>query len=256
MLTSASWRKQYERMIRWRHRFWLDVSINQDDAADIFFTFAQCCAHLVDWLENDRSQPIRRSVAEEYVATSSALAFCRDFSNGSKHARLEAKKIHIAPGTTVEPLQIGDSSEEPREITVTRTRLFFDWDGRAIDGESFARICVAEWDRFLREKGLLDREAVVTVLIEAAAYSTLSAMTSHLPASDMRRIASVNAIRLTGGSGWILSYSPEAAPGICELLKVAEQCYREGMGNEQWARICRSTIEIITTEAGKSPPTC
>jgi hypothetical protein len=96
------WREQYDRMKRWRRR----VQQSRDDrdaVRDSFYAFAQTCYHLVDWLENDRSQPIRRGIAKRFVKDSGLLSFCRDICNGSKHARLEAKSVNVVD----KPIQLG-----------------------------------------------------------------------------------------------------------------------------------------------------
>jgi hypothetical protein len=54
-------------MRRWQARLWLDPILHGEHAFDSFYAFAQNCSHLVDWLENDRSQHIRRTEAEVFV---------------------------------------------------------------------------------------------------------------------------------------------------------------------------------------------
>ena len=81
-------------MKRWRRRLQRD-RIDPDAVRDSFFAFTQTCYHLVDWLENDKSQPIRRRMAEQFIEESGVLSFCRDVCNGSKHAQLDAKKVNV-----------------------------------------------------------------------------------------------------------------------------------------------------------------
>ena len=145
-----AWREQYDRMKRWQERQWLEPILHGDHATDSFYAFAQACYHLVDWLENDRSQPVRRGQAEAFVDASSPLAFCRDICNGSKHARLVAKKVRITSTKTVATVRIEDE-----EVVVDGTTLFVEWAGKLIDFESFAGLCVQDWEKFLRSEGLL-----------------------------------------------------------------------------------------------------
>ena len=67
-MAGPMWREQYDRMQRWRFRLWVGVEhiVGGGDQAlvDAFYAFAQTCYHLVDWLENDRSQHVRRTYAE------------------------------------------------------------------------------------------------------------------------------------------------------------------------------------------------
>ena len=150
-----SWREQYDRMKRWQQRLWLDPILHDEHAVDSFYSFAQACYHLVDWLENDRSQHVRRAQAEEYVDRSPVLAFCRDICNGSKHARLEAKKVQVTIRKEISSYSIENDSGQTTEHTVEQTKLFVGYDDQLIDVEMFAGFCVEEWDRFLLSEKLL-----------------------------------------------------------------------------------------------------
>ncbi len=148
------WREQYDRMKRWQERLWLDPILHDAHAVDSFYAFAQACYHLVDWLKNDPTQDVRR--AKAYVAGSPMLAFCRDICNGSKHARLEAKKVQVTTRKTITgSYNYEDDSGETRQLVFERTELFVGWDDTFIDVETFAGWCVQDWDRFLHSEGLL-----------------------------------------------------------------------------------------------------
>ena len=156
----ADWREQYARVKRWQYVMWLGVDriMFGANAVDTFYAFAQACSHLVDWLENDRKQHVRRQRAEEYVNSNALLAFCRDISNGSKHARLDAKRVKVTSQTArMGSYQMEDDSGQPREQVVEETRILIDYDGQVVDVEVLAGLCVEEWDKFLREEGLLQR---------------------------------------------------------------------------------------------------
>jgi len=152
---NVPWREQYDRMLRWKERLWLDPMLHGEHAVDSLYVFAQTCFHLTDWLENDRSQHVRREQAERYVASSPTLAFCRDICNGSKHAKLEAKKVRVTTRKVVESYSIQDETGVPLEGTVERTELFVDLNGEVIDIETFGARCIEEWNRFLVGEGLL-----------------------------------------------------------------------------------------------------
>ena len=142
---ASSWREQYERMKRWRKR--VQRGDDPDDVRDNFFAFTQACYHLVDWLENDKSQLIRRRKAEECVEESEILRVCRDICNGSKHARLEKKKAEV----TDKPVRLG------HEMVVWG--LSIEHGGWSCTAASFAGRCIVEWNKFLREHKLLKRRA-------------------------------------------------------------------------------------------------
>jgi hypothetical protein len=143
-----SWREQYARMVRWHkrlRRYRLDPD-NPEYARDNFFAFAQACYHLVDWLGNDKSQPIRRSDAKQFVDATPVLAFCRDIYNGSKHAVHDAKrkKVHV----TTYSMPVGEGKWWASELCV-------EYQGLSYSAPGFAYLCIANWRKFLREKKLL-----------------------------------------------------------------------------------------------------
>jgi hypothetical protein len=146
--TAPSWREQYNRMVRWEkrlRRYRLDPD-NPEYARDNFFAFAQACYHLVDWLENDKTQPIRRSVANQFVAATPVLAFCRDICKGSKHAvhLTRMKKVNV----TTWSMPVGDGMAWASWLSV-------ECQGRSHSAQGFAYLCIANWRKFLREKKLL-----------------------------------------------------------------------------------------------------
>lgn len=149
----ADWREQYDRMNRWLYRLEHE---NRDAEVlhDVFFAFVQNCSHLTDWLEHDRSQPIRRTDAKQFVFNSAVLSFCEEVCQGSKHATLEAKKVKAQALTSSigEVRTIGPSGEEERREVVFYD-LFIKWQGTLVSAEEFGRMCVKEWDRLLRAKG-------------------------------------------------------------------------------------------------------
>jgi hypothetical protein len=128
-------------MKRWRKRVQRD-RIDLDDGRDSFYAFTQACYHLVDWLENDRTQPIRRCTADEFVETKPVLRFCRDICNGSKHGVLEAKKVRVKNRS----VKLG-AEEAVWELSV-------EYEGQSYTASWFARLCILEWDRFLRKEKL------------------------------------------------------------------------------------------------------
>jgi len=143
-MTQPSWREQYDRVVRWERRlrlYRLDPD-NPEYARDNFFAFAQACYHLVDWLENDKSQPIRRSAADKFVAATPVLAFCRDICIGVKHAMHGAKrkKVNVTTWSGV----VGEVSD-----------LLVEHEGLSYSAAGFAHLCIANWRKFLREGKLL-----------------------------------------------------------------------------------------------------
>jgi len=104
---------------------------------------------LVDWLENDRSQHVRRTYAKTYVKSRPVLTFCGEISNGSKHAKLQARKVQVSLRKTIlgsYPME--DESGQQQEHAVEGTQLFIRWGEDLIEADNFARQCIEEWDRF------------------------------------------------------------------------------------------------------------
>jgi|GEM_PF-4779312 len=154
----ADSREQFLRIARWKARLWIDPIIHKENAVDSFYAFAAACYHLVDWLENDTSQPIRREKAEAYVLNSEILKFCGAICNGSKHAQLEQKKVRVRTEKTTESIHVGDDADD---VVVEHTRMFVEWQGKDVDVEEFAARCMEEWGRVPSERGTWPRVACV-----------------------------------------------------------------------------------------------
>lgn len=239
---------------RWKERLWLDPVLLEDDAVDTFYAFAQSCYHLVDWLENDQSQHVRRTEADAHVQASPALSFCREICHGSKHAQLEQKNVHVATTRSIDSVPIQDESGQTQEIRVRNTKLFVDWHGGPVDIEAFGRICVDEWDRFLRDKGLLSAEPMVAFTIDGVTYSLLRDDATSL--SPEAQTAISNAMRIFGETVRELSCRPEIAHEIGEWLTHAERGYLAQPGQEWKASVCHIAAEAVAALlAGQAPPT-
>lgn len=169
MSASASlWREQYDRMLRWYGRLWLGmehVAGRSDQAPiDVFYAFAQTCSHLVDWLDHDTSQPIRRRQAEAYVAGSPALSFCADICIGAKHARLTQRGINVSSQRTVlGAFDFEDDSGQKVEKVVEAPETFINFNGQQVEAWEFALTCINEWHRLLLDEGLLSRDEDLTL---------------------------------------------------------------------------------------------
>lgn len=151
----ADWREQYDRMKRWRETMRVDRG-DRERVADIFFAFAQTCYHMVDWLENDRSQPIRRGEANGHVLASDALSFCNDVCQGSKHARLEERDVDLSvieSMVTDYRIHVGEGLTTSGQRAVQKLHL--EWHGNVVLALDFADQCIFEWEQLLRACGLL-----------------------------------------------------------------------------------------------------
>jgi hypothetical protein len=158
----SDWWEQYHRMKRWRRQ--LDTLIQRrteradahiEQLRDLFFAFFQTCDHMQDWLANDAWNPMSRAEVEAYVHTSPALSVCRDLCNGSKHARLDAKRVDLREDhkiTNVQTIYTGD--EEIAKMLHLEPTLTLIYRGEPVDPFDLADRCVAAWDSFLAQHSL------------------------------------------------------------------------------------------------------
>ncbi len=111
---------------------------------------------MVDWLENDPSQPFRRTRAEAHVNSHPVLAFCRDICNGSRHAQLQTKGVETTIQTTVSTFSIEGKSGESQQEVVKMPELLVRLPGADFIGVSdFAHQCIEAWNVLLWGEGLL-----------------------------------------------------------------------------------------------------
>ena len=158
------WREQYQRMRRARARLnseWNGHAKRPDGlehVRDAFYHFFQDCYHMVDWLGNDPSQPIRHPEADKFVMASTALWTCHELCQGSKHARLEPKGIKaLRPEQQViSRLPFVDASgKELAAVVFTAMEMTVVRSAGNVNAFDLADECTAEWDRFLSSRGLV-----------------------------------------------------------------------------------------------------
>jgi len=155
----SNFRQQYNRMVRWRNRIKEDSQPGPEAALDVFFAFTHACYHLVDWLEHDYSQPIRRADADRLVDESEVLRFCRNICNGSKHATLAARKVHPSTITKLNGWRFDylDNGDLSAGSDVYAYEVVLDWQNGQISALDFADRCIDEWVRILRTQDLAPR---------------------------------------------------------------------------------------------------
>jgi len=101
MHSPRKYRVQFERMMRWYHRFEerdsiafmkLPSQFNEVDfflhALDDILAFFLNCYSLKDWIKNDETidQEVRDNV-EKYINEAECMRICADICNGSKHLK-------------------------------------------------------------------------------------------------------------------------------------------------------------------------
>lgn len=93
------------------------------------------------------------------IDRASVLAFCRNICHGSKHARLEAKKVQVETRTTTSgayPYKDDcsgdkDNAVETREHVVVHG-VVVGWGDKFVDVETFGEWCVDEWALKTRQR--------------------------------------------------------------------------------------------------------
>lgn len=148
----ARWPAQYRRMMRWCDRVVATVDagrlIDEHDADDLY-AFFSTCHHLGDWLWNDPSAKVSQGEVRKWVKSERVLRVCADVANGVKHLKLREGSVlahrlaHVNIAGSVENGQWVDT-----------VAVVFTGDD-VEDALPIVHECIAAWDRFLTERGLL-----------------------------------------------------------------------------------------------------
>jgi hypothetical protein len=150
---TLTWRKQYERMKRWRARLGGHTGV-EDLRVDDFYAFFTTCFHLKDWLKHDTSLPeCVRADVETYISATFWLKLCADLANGSKHlelssARIDPKARVATQGPAFQPWVFQANAFQTKPIVTVHA------DGQAWAALTVANHCVEAWDSFLQRKGV------------------------------------------------------------------------------------------------------
>jgi hypothetical protein len=152
-------------------------------ARDALFHFFQDGYHLKDWLINDERVDVVPSEVERAVSASERLSMCADLCNGTKHRALtrtartgdpstaftgQSVTIHVGSLEELASVDLsgvwrldGDPlSGDVASVSGPTGFTTHSWEvksrGKRYDAVTLAAQVVAEWDRWLVERGLLD----------------------------------------------------------------------------------------------------
>lgn len=151
------WKEQYDRTHRW---FAMFSSTNDgrehdrvsDHYEDERYAFFQNCHHLKDWLKNDPATAALVSDVEDLINGSPNLSLCADIANGSKHLTLKNPRHKPQPKTGRRHfslnLTVGSEPTISAKYEVVAGQETY-------DAYTVAKACMAEWEDYLRGKGLL-----------------------------------------------------------------------------------------------------
>jgi hypothetical protein len=154
-----AWHEQYDRMLRWFERLHRPGEIDEH-RRDEYYAFFLICYHLKDWLKTDpvvqqRVLNMGRKV-EGFVNATLSLRLCADLANGVKHFVVTKRiRIDADAGLSVVPVAFEAEAFQEDAFQVTGAVVAKAADQRW-DAEAVAGRCVADWQRFLRDVGLLD----------------------------------------------------------------------------------------------------
>jgi hypothetical protein len=149
-MASARWPEQYKRMKRWRKRL-NEQSQNEENRRDDFYAFFVCGYHLADWIRSDDSvaDDVRASAWE--FRNTGALGLARDVANGFKHLKRDRRPADADARVEVIGGMHGGHSEPTSSGFVIEGEGAQTWE----DAVALADRCIGEWNRFLREHGLM-----------------------------------------------------------------------------------------------------
>jgi len=151
---TPTWREQYDRVKRWRARLGERTGV-EDRRVDDFYAFFSTCFHLKDWLKQDNSLPESvRADVETHVNATFWLKLCADLANGSKHLELSRPRVDpkARVGTQGPAFQPGAFQANAFQ---TKPIVTVNADGKAWAALTVANNCMAAWEGFLEDKGLL-----------------------------------------------------------------------------------------------------
>lgn len=116
--------------------------------------FFIACHHLAEWIQPDtRLKPASRRKARRLVRNRECLRICADLANRSKHCTLtwsQTGDLSTGDGGNSVTVMVGFGASHQFYITSSGSRH------GVID---VANDCVATWQRFLQDRGLLDPAA-------------------------------------------------------------------------------------------------
>jgi hypothetical protein len=160
------WAEQWARVLRWYSLFEkTNAGREQDELTsehylDEVYAFFQNCFHLKDWLRQDPASASAVGDVESVINNSLNLGLCADLCHGSKHMKL-TRKVRVSRDTRIthQDAQIGVHDYAlgtgPEVPSTFAAQYQVEAAGKTYDAFDIAKGCVAEWETYLKAKGLL-----------------------------------------------------------------------------------------------------
>lgn len=157
MKRAADYQEQYDRMKRWYERF---SALNNGRLHDVpsenyldeIYAFFQNCYHLKDWIKNDSLPSNIQSAVESYINHDRALSLCADICNSLKHLQLKSDRSGENPSFGKKHYAVTVGPGLPITISL---KYEVDTNSGPIDAFILATNCIAAWDAFFKQHGLL-----------------------------------------------------------------------------------------------------
>jgi hypothetical protein len=152
----APWEQQWKRLGRWFSRFrktaeGRDHDRESDFYQDEAYAFFQNCFHLKDWLKNDDASSAAASDVEDFISQSPSLSLCADLANGSKHLKLTTHRVDADTKLGRRHFDLTLGGGVPR----IAAKYEVEAAGSKHDAFKLASACMAEWETYLKAKGLI-----------------------------------------------------------------------------------------------------
>jgi len=121
---------------------------------DDIYSFFQDCYHLKDWLKNDAAvNNATKERVEDYVTSRRSLSLCADLCNSLKHlSRTRSNRSNENPSFGMKTIEL---TIGPKPTTASFKHQIDLQGGGSVDAFTLASECVADWETFLKNEGLL-----------------------------------------------------------------------------------------------------
>lgn len=162
-ISSSQWGYYINGLMRWYKRLVAVYkprrSLDYDYADDVTNAFFLFCYHLKDWLINDSSIKIAAKDVETFISASTPLSISADLANGSKHlgltrVRSNAKNLKVNP--TIKMTLVVNSKSKSKAYYSRSIEV----DGKVYDALDLAKLCLVDWQTYLKSKGLIKNDLV------------------------------------------------------------------------------------------------
>lgn len=157
----TEWKDQYRRLLRWRdrvHSYYelrpLNTPVDANYIRDDILAFFQNAHHLMHWLDQDTTTGMNEKSLLQDINKSIELKLCQDLCNGYKHFILRSPQSGKNPVLGVGMLEVNVGGKNSG-IRLSSHTIDFS-DGTSSDAKELVDKVVLEWNKILKQNGLID----------------------------------------------------------------------------------------------------